>query len=336
MSDAAGTPAADTVSVIVCAYTLDRWDDLERLVASVGGQTLPPLETIVVIDNNQELERRAAAAFDNTRVRVIANEQSPGLSGARRTGAEHAGGTILAFIDDDAIAYEDWLERLVPAYADAQVLGVGGYIEPLWLEPPPRWFPAEFNWVVGCSYAGLPLEPSRIRNPIGANMSVRADVLRRSGSFDPRLGRVESGRAVSGTAEESELGIRATTLHPGRFWLYEPRARVRHVVPPQRATLRYFVRRCYVEGQAKALLTGLTGTAEGLRAERAYTRSVLPRAVLRDLRAATRGDRGGFGRAAAIVGGFAVTVLAYGRTRLAGTRHARRRGEEPAGPTGAG
>ena len=114
------------------------------------------------------------------------------------------------------------------------------------------------------------------------------------------------------------------------------RRSVRHVVPPQRATLRYFVRRCYVEGQAKALLTALTGTAEGLRAERTYTRSVLPRAVLRNLRAGTRGDPGGFGRAGAIVGGFAVTVLAYGRTRLAGTRHARRRGEEPAGPTGAG
>jgi len=190
--------------------------------------------------------------------------------------------------------------------------------------------------VVGCSYAGLPLETSRIRNPIGANMSVRADVLRASGSFDPRLGRVESSRPVSGTAEESELGIRATTLHPGRYWLYEPQARVRHVVPPSRATLRYFVRRCYVEGHAKALLTGLTGTTEGLRAERTYTRSVLPRAVLRDLRAATRGDRGGLGRAAAIVGGFSVTVMAYVRTRLSVSRASRRGAAEPAGPTGVG
>jgi len=111
MSDAAGTPvgrpgtAADAVSVVVCAYTLDRWDDLERVVASVAAQTLPPLETIVVIDNNEELERRAASAFDDPRVRVVANVQSPGLSGARRTGAEHATGTILAFIDDDAVAY---------------------------------------------------------------------------------------------------------------------------------------------------------------------------------------------------------------------------------------
>jgi glucosyl-dolichyl phosphate glucuronosyltransferase len=306
----------NTVSVIVCAYTADRWDELERAVASVRAQTRPPLETIVVIDGNEALRSRAVSELADATVRVIANERTPGLSGARGTGAAHALGTILAFIDDDAVAEADWLEELVRPYSSKAVIGVGGSVEASWQRPRPAWFPAEFNWVVGCSYTGMPLETTPIRNPIGANMSVRAEVLARAGSFDARLGRVESGRAVSGTAEETEFGIRAAATHPGCHWVYHPPACVRHLVPPQRATVRYFVQRCYVEGHAKALLTGLVGGEVGLEAERRYVRSVLPRGVARGLRSAVAGHPSGLGQSAAIVGGLMVTAFAYVRTRL--------------------
>jgi len=187
-------------------------------------------------------------------------------------------------------------------------------IEPLWEQPPPRWFPAEFNWVVGCTYAGMPVHRDRIRNPIGANMSVRATVLARTGAFDPRLGRVPGAKAVSGAAEETEFCVRASQLHPGHYWIYEPRARVRHHVPPQRATWRYFVRRCVVEGTSKAQLAQVTGAEDGLRTERRYVRSVLPRAVLRDLVEGARGRLEGFAQAAAIFAGLAITTGAYACT----------------------
>jgi len=34
----------DTITVIICSYTLARWDDLERAVASAQNQTLPAHE----------------------------------------------------------------------------------------------------------------------------------------------------------------------------------------------------------------------------------------------------------------------------------------------------
>ena len=242
---------------------------------------------------------------------MLTNAHAAGLSGGRRTGSERARGDVVAFIDDDAVADPDWLEQLSGVYEDPNVLGVGGVIEPLWERPPPRWFPAEFNWVVGCTYAGMPLARERVRNPIGANMSVRAAVIERTGAFDPRLGRVPGRKAVSGAAEETEFCVRASQLHPGHYWIYEPRARVRHHVPPQRATWRYFMRRCVVEGTSKALLAHVSGADEGLRTERRYVRSVLPRAVLRDLASGLRGRSEGFARAAAIVTGLAITSGAY-------------------------
>jgi cellulose synthase/poly-beta-1,6-N-acetylglucosamine synthase-like glycosyltransferase len=313
----AGSGAADgrrpSISVVICAYTLARWADLARAVESVTAQTRAPLETIVVIDNNDELEARARAQFAG--VLVVANAHEPGLSGGRRTGSERARGDVIAFLDDDAVADPDWLEQLAAVYEDPFVLGAGGLIEPLWAAPPPRWFPAEFNWVVGCTYAGMPVARGRVRNAIGANMSVRASVLARTGAFDPRLGRSPGGGPVHGTAEETEFCIRASQAHPGRYWIYEPRARVRHTVPPERASFAYFTRRCVVEGTAKAQLARYAGAGEGLRTEREYTRSVLPRALSRNLLAGMRGEPGGFARAGAIVAGLAITAAAYGRSR---------------------
>jgi hypothetical protein len=311
--DAAAEPREPSISVVICAYTLARWADLERAVESLGAQTRPPLETIVVIDNNRELETRARAEL--TGALVVANAHEPGLSGGRRTGTARARGEVIAFLDDDAIADRDWLEQLAAVYEDPLVLGAGGLIEPLWVAPPPAWFPAEFNWVVGCTYAGMPVRRGRVRNPIGANMSVRVGVLARAGAFDPRLGRSPGAGPVHGTAEETEFCIRASQAHPGHYWIYEPRARVRHTVPPERASFAYFARRCVVEGTAKAQLALYAGADEGLRSEREYTRAVLPRAVARNLRAGLRGEPGGFARAGAIVAGLAITAGAYVRTR---------------------
>ena len=70
-----------------------------------------------------------------------------------------------------------------------------------------------------------------------------------------------------------------------------------------------------MEGDAKALLADIAGSERGLESERRYVRSVLPRGVMRELRGAAGGDRAGLGRAGAIVGGLAITALAYVRRR---------------------
>ncbi|MER8974402.1 MULTISPECIES: glycosyltransferase family 2 protein [unclassified Mesorhizobium] len=206
-------------SVVICAHTLDRWEELKRAVGSVRTQTPAPREIVVVVDNNEALLERAAREI--ACVTVLANARQPGLSGGRMTGAEYSTARVIAFLDDDAVADPHWLEELLEAYRDPAVLGAGGPVEPLWQVPPPSWFPAEFHWVVGCTYAGMHVRDGRIRNPIGANMSVRADVLRRAGGFAPDLGRRKLGFPVSGRAriggkaescEETEFCIRAARL----------------------------------------------------------------------------------------------------------------------------
>lgn len=307
--DAVSPPA---FSVVICAYSLDRWDDLRDAITSLQDQTVLPFETIVVIDHNENLLKLVRERFPE--ILAIPNEGLQGLSGARNTGVLAASGNVVAFLDDDARADTSWLEHFREHYLRNDVLGVGGAVRPDWAGGrKPAWFPVEFLWVVGCSYRGQPTSLQPVRNLIGANMSYRLDALRAAGPFREGIGRV--GLRPMG-CEETELGIRVLNAFPGEQVLYDPEAIVWHRVPRRRMGPRYFLERCFAEGLSKALVVQLVGQQSGLSSERSYTLRVLPLGVVAGLRAGIMGHIGGFGRAAAIVTGLTATTLGYVIGRL--------------------
>ncbi len=295
-----------TISVVISAYTDDRWNDLLEAVASVDEQTLAPLETVVVVDHNPGLLDRVRDALPH--VVAVPNAGDRGLSGARNTGSGHCRSDIVAFLDDDAVAEPTWLARLVVGYTDPGVVGTGGGIDPVWQVGRPNFFPGEFNWVVGCTYTGLPEQTAGVRNLIGANMSFRRDVIAEVGGFRSESGRV--GARPFGN-DDTEFSIRARQRRGG-VMLYEPTARVAHKVPAARSTWSYFVSRCYIEGLSKAQLSRLVGSGDGLESERAHARVVLPRGVARGVCDSLTGrDRNGILRSGAIVAGLACATAGY-------------------------
>lgn len=310
---------ANEISVIICAYTEQRWNELVAAVESVQRQTLPPKEIIVVIDRNPALLKRLQQNVAG--VIAVENCEAKGASGARNSGAEIAQGAILAFLDDDAVAHPEWLENLAACYTDPHVVGVGGKIDPRWSEKRPSWFPDEFNWVVGCSYRGLPAEVARVRNVIGANMSVRKDILRLVGGFRESFGNNKDANAALTRSkwlhhhagdEETEFCIRVVQQLPDGTWLYTPSALVQHFVPSQRARWGYFLWRCYDEGLGKAMLVKLHNTSTALSSERAYTFKTLPGGVARGVADVfLRHDLTGVLRSGAIIAGLTTTTAGY-------------------------
>ena len=298
------TPA---ISTVICAYTEERWESILSAVASVRRQTTPATETILVVDHNPTLFERARRTL--TDVLVLENRLPRGLSGARNTGIEAATGEVVAFLDDDAAAAPDWLERLAQPYADPTVLGVGGAIEPRWVVAKPAWFPEEFNWVIGCTYRGMPTTTAQVRNVIGANMSFRRSLFEEIGGFRSDMGRL--GTRPLG-CEETEFCIRAMQRHPDGRLIHEPRAKVSHLVTPDRARWSYFRSRCYSEGLSKAQVRRLVGGRDGLASERSYVVRTLPAGGARAMWGAVlHRDPAALARPATILAGLALTTSGY-------------------------
>ncbi len=269
---------------------------------------LAPQEIIVVVDHNPELFERVKMHMPE--VIAVENGGERGLSEARNTGIAYTRGEILAFLDDDAVATPGWLASLTQGYAQSpHVIGTGGTVTPKWEEARPAWFPEEFYWTVGCSYRGLPQSDAPIRNPIGANMSLRREVFTQIGGFRSDIGRVGS---LPIGCEETELCIRASQQRPEGIFLYHPSAQVFHRVPKKRASWRYFCARCYSEGLSKSLVTRYAGAKDSLASERSYTQQTLPLGVARGIGATLfQRDLAGLARASAIVVGLSATIAGY-------------------------
>jgi hypothetical protein len=300
------------ITVIVCAYTLERLEQVRRCLRSILDQGPPPDQLVVVVDHNEELRELLAAEFPSAD--IVPNAGPNGLSAARNTGIDIARHDLIAFVDDDAEPETDWLAALVGGFADARTMGVGGHAIPAWETAQPGWFPDEYLWVVGCSYAGQ-RTTGRVRNPIGCNMAFRREAFETVGGFSGSVGRL--GTLPLG-AEETEFCVRLSRAVPDARIAMVPNAVVHHAVPAGRANLGYFVRRCFYEGVSKAVLRHLSD-GSALAPEGEYVLRTLTRGTWRRLGQALRlraPGRALTSAAALWLGlGVASTGYAYGRVR---------------------
>jgi hypothetical protein len=184
----------------------------------------------------------------------------------------------LVFLDDDAAAEPDWLEHLLASYEDPAVVAVGGAPLPSYETARPRWFPANFDWVFGCAYEGMPKVLAPLGHLIGANLSVRREVFEAIGGFH------------SIDFDDLDLCMRVASHYPDRSVLYEPRAIVHHYVPAQRVRWSYFWRRCFYVNREKVEAFADMGSAANIRAEREFAQRAITIQVRKDLSEILRGD----------------------------------------------
>jgi cellulose synthase/poly-beta-1,6-N-acetylglucosamine synthase-like glycosyltransferase len=263
---------------------MDRWELLNEALQSVVHQDMPPSEVFLSIDHNGDLYRRCVNELKELdanvpwTLQVVNNRFDTRLGGTRTTAAELATGDVLAFLDDDAAAAPEWLLRLTRHYDDKGVVVVGGAPVARYEQERPRWIPFECNWIFGCAYRGLPERVGPVDHVIGANMSVRREVLMSWGGFQ------------SDNHDDMDLSHRAIHAHGADSVIYDPSAIVHHFVPKGRLTWTYFWRRCFFVNRGKVDAFRGLGEASNLKAEIRFGVRSLTRGVVVEGRALVRGD----------------------------------------------
>jgi GT2 family glycosyltransferase len=194
----------------------------------------------------------ALATRDEPRVRAERLAR-PGLCAARNRALGVAAGSVVIFLDDDAIPRPGWLQAIVQPFEDPAVGAVGGPVSLRFTAPPPPWLTEPLRGYLTANDLGP--DPTEIQYtvgmqqfPRGANMAVRRAAAIEAGGFRAMFER--RGRRLRSN-DELDLCYRLQA----RGWRlgYAPEAAVDHVVLAERLHPEWFLRRFSAQGTSDAL-----------------------------------------------------------------------------------
>jgi glycosyltransferase involved in cell wall biosynthesis len=115
------------ISVVIA--TRNRAESLKDTLASLTRQSRKPDEVVVVDNASSDHTRDVALKFVDSLNLKYVYEAKRGIPYARNAGIQNAGGDIIAFVDDDCVADENWLKNLeIPFVKDPHIGVVGGEI----------------------------------------------------------------------------------------------------------------------------------------------------------------------------------------------------------------
>ena len=206
---------------------------------------------IIVVDNcstdaTADIVRSKAASGPRL---ICVPEPKLGLSHARNTGLRQATADIIAFLDDDAVADQDWLSNIARAFAEFDPAVVCGPVEPIWGMQRPAWLSDDLLSVYSVvAWSEMPRPLIGEEWVVGANMAFSRNALG-SDSFDARLGRIGAGLLCG---EETELVDRIRQRN-GTV-LYDPRVRVAHHIHAARLARRWYLDRMVAQGCTDSVL----------------------------------------------------------------------------------
>ena len=242
--------AIPEIAAVICTHNRCAW--LPDALGSLAAQSLPAgrFEVIVVDDGSTDATPAVVAEFSSRLPLRVITQPNRGLAAARNAGWRAARAPLVAYLDDDARAAPDWLERILAAFAEAPAAAVvGGPVHPRWEVPRPAWLPDDLLLFLTI----FDLGPREIRSTekfvfAGASMAMPRRWLEATDGFDERLGR--HGKSL---LSHEESAWWENVLKRGGFGLYRPDVVADHLVPAARLTRAWFRRRLYWEGVSMRL-----------------------------------------------------------------------------------
>lgn len=238
------------VSVIIC--TRNRSEVLEEVLKALRDQSLSPKywELVVVdngsIDNTPTVLERHESNFPRKK---FLTENRLGSNFARNKGWSHATGSLMAFLDDDAIPHPQWIERILQRYENLNTnqACLGGKVLLQLLVKSPRWYgPFLENYL---SFTHLGNNPTYVQGKslCSANLVIPKSILEMFTGFDERINRTTETLM----SNDETLTVLKMELKGIQFF-YDPAIKVYHQIGSERLTQGYFRKRAHRQGRSDA------------------------------------------------------------------------------------
>lgn len=255
MQHESGWGEIPSIAAIICSY--NRAAYLYKAIESLTNQTLPMEQyEIIIVDNGSTdgTEAMVKEKFSHVENIRYIFEPNHGLSRARNAGWRSSRAHFVAFLDSDAIARPDWLERIVDAFNSVKPTPgcIGGRIDAIWEAPRPPWLPDQL--LINLSLVNFEHGPLVLPESVclvGANMAFPLITLEELGGFATDLGMRKD--IVLGMEENY---LQYLIRENGWSCYYHPEILVSHYIQASRLTKSYFVQRNYADGVSWAIVWG--------------------------------------------------------------------------------
>ena len=180
------------LSVVICTYNREKF--LPGALNSLKNQKTDKnqYEIIIVNNNSTDNTEKICKQFqkENQELSILYSvEKNQGLSFARNKGIEVAKGEIISFIDDDAVARNDFVENLIKIFDKYPEYGaIGGKVIPIFPKnQEPVWMSKYIQGIVSKVDYGDKTKTFNKKYPTGCNMAFRKDLFKKHGGFNTDL-----------------------------------------------------------------------------------------------------------------------------------------------------
>ena len=273
-----------SISIIITSYSILRLNDIVDLLRSISNQgNLELIQIVLIIERDKQLFdsiKRFLGEGKWFNFAAIYYKEIGGMSRARNIATQYSLGKFLAFLDDDVILCQNWLQTVIRLSSRSDWIGLTGPSSPVWVGEPVNWFPPELSWVLGSTDWFDNGDEVSIRNAWGNNMVVRKAEFVDVGGFIEDYGLRSASRTTwtDPPSEDVDLSIRMTRKFK-RPILFLPGLKVGHKVLQSKLTWRFMAQRSYSTGfQRRAIekLYDRSGEQNILRMEK----SLIPRMLV--------------------------------------------------------
>ena len=181
------------LSIIICTYNRDLF--LPDALESLRKQNLDPVTFEILVVNNNSNDRTEEICLNFKKKYPDLNfkyfvETSQGLSFARNRGIKESEGKYIAFIDDDAVAENDYAKNILESYKKyPDTDAFGGKVLPIYPDSmEPEWMSKYIQGVVSkVDYGNKAGIFEKKKYPVGCNMIFKKEVFEELGAFNVDL-----------------------------------------------------------------------------------------------------------------------------------------------------
>ena len=230
------------LTIIICTY--NRNNILRLCLNSISAQSINPINFNVVIVNNYDCPKVSAEIrtliIGSPNISLV-EEKRAGLSIARNSGAYFSKTKWVAYLDDDCIVPEDFVEKALDIIKWDKYDCFGGHINSWWHYSKPRWMKPTFGTKPKLSDQEVVLKEDY---NWGGNIFFKKEMLLAIGGFDEDIGMKKN---KIGYSAENRVQIKMKEI--GHRIGYILSLSVNHLVAPHKYKLLWHIKAAYAEGR---------------------------------------------------------------------------------------